>query len=393
MLDAEHGTPEGKSAGDDNSYYLGRMGGHDVVIACLPAGSLGSASAATVAAQMQCTFTRVRVGLLIGIGSGAPSEADDIRLGDVVVSMPSGDTGGVIPYRCKSISPAVPATAAIGGGSGSSSSSTVEFVRSRCLNKPPMMLLTALSSLQAEHRLTDSKINALLAQAAQQYPKLRTQLMSPSHGSGAADRLYQAQYQHAGLRGSACDGCCDKSMLVPWRAEDGRRPVSDCGPAVHYGVVATGEQELECGIARDEAKQALSGVLCFEREAAGLMDNFPCLVVRGICDYADTHKSSRWQSYAAGTAAAFAKELLEMLPPREVQLAPTLVEAMQVGEFLPDPEIQKYLLLIVLLLVHMSVKKVENVVKGIKEADEAERSGKRCNVSSITYLVEYLLTK
>jgi hypothetical protein len=33
-------------------------------------------------------------------------------------------------------------------------------------------------------------------------------------------------------------------------------------------------------------------VLCFDMEAAGLMDSFPCLVVRGICDYADSQKQA-----------------------------------------------------------------------------------------------------
>jgi nucleoside phosphorylase len=45
-------------------------------------------------------------------------------------------------------------------------------------------------------------------------------------------------------------------------------------------------------------------------EAAGLMNSFPCLVIRGICDYADSHKDDLWQRYAAATAAAYAKELL-----------------------------------------------------------------------------------
>ncbi|KAL3444390.1 hypothetical protein BJX65DRAFT_310973 [Aspergillus insuetus] len=45
-------------------------------------------------------------------------------------------------------------------------------------------------------------------------------------------------------------------------------------------------------------------------EAAGLMNTYPCLVIRGICDYADSHKNKAWQGYAAATAAAFAKELL-----------------------------------------------------------------------------------
>ena len=53
-------------------------------------------------------------------------------------------------------------------------------------------------------------------------------------------------------------------------------------------------------------------------EAAGLMDSFPCLVIRGICDYADSHKNKRWQPYAAATAAAFAKELLGVINKQEV---------------------------------------------------------------------------
>jgi nucleoside phosphorylase len=53
-------------------------------------------------------------------------------------------------------------------------------------------------------------------------------------------------------------------------------------------------------------------------EAAGLMDDFPCLVIRGICDYADSHKKKRWQPYAAATAAAYAKELLNVISATQV---------------------------------------------------------------------------
>jgi nucleoside phosphorylase len=104
-----------------------------------------------------------------------------------------------------------------------------------------------------------------------------------------------------------------------------RRPGrSFAGSALHFGVIASGEQEIACGITRNQAKAELD-VLCFEREAAGLMDYFPCLVVRGISDYADTHKSPSWRGYAAGTAAAFAKELLHIMPPRSVEQSPTIL--------------------------------------------------------------------
>jgi nucleoside phosphorylase len=69
---------------------------------------------------------------------------------------------------------------------------------------------------------------------------------------------------------------------------------------------------------RDLVSAELGNVLCFEMEAAGLMNNFPCLVVRGICDYADSHKNKRWQAHASVTAAAYAKELLLVIPAVEV---------------------------------------------------------------------------
>ena len=60
-------------------------------------------------------------------------------------------------------------------------------------------------------------------------------------------------------------------------------------------------------------------VLCFEMEAAGLMNHFPCLVIRGICDYSDSHKNKEWQGYTAMTAAAYAKDLLHRITPNKVE--------------------------------------------------------------------------
>jgi nucleoside phosphorylase len=77
---------------------------------------------------------------------------------------------------------------------------------------------------------------------------------------------------------------------------------------------------IKDGIKRDQLRKDL-GVLCVEMEAAGLMDEFSCLVIRGICDYADSHKNERWQPYAAATAATYAKELLSIIPAQEVAAA------------------------------------------------------------------------
>lgn len=102
MLDKEH-SPLSQHAQDNNTYTLGQIGEHFVVIACLPAGQTGNNSAATVAAQMRYSFRGIRFGLMVGIGGGVPSEQHDIRLGDVVVSNPGKHDGGVIKltYRIR----------------------------------------------------------------------------------------------------------------------------------------------------------------------------------------------------------------------------------------------------------------------------------------------------
>src|SRR5215471_3106469 len=87
LLDERH-SALGQHAADVNSYTLGRMGQHNVVIAGLPAGQTGNNSAAIVAARMRSSFAGIRFGLMVGIGGGVPSKEHDIRLGDVVVSKP-----------------------------------------------------------------------------------------------------------------------------------------------------------------------------------------------------------------------------------------------------------------------------------------------------------------
>jgi len=85
--------PEYASQKDNNSYTLGMMGQHNVVIAVLPEGEYGTATAASVARDMVHTFPSVRVGLMVGIGGGAPTEDNEICLGDVVVSLSYGRNG------------------------------------------------------------------------------------------------------------------------------------------------------------------------------------------------------------------------------------------------------------------------------------------------------------
>jgi hypothetical protein len=91
MLDAEY-----EGSDDTTSYTFGRVGCHNVVVVCLPAGQVGTSAAATAVAEMRAKFPFLRVGLLVGVGGGVPSTEADIRLSDVVISHPQRNHGGVI---------------------------------------------------------------------------------------------------------------------------------------------------------------------------------------------------------------------------------------------------------------------------------------------------------
>lgn len=284
------------------TYKLGRIGVHNVVLACLPYGVTGVTSAARVATEMLSSFEGLRFGLMVGIGGGVPSQEHDIRLGDVVVSKPSGMYGGVIQYDF---------------------GKTVQegrFTRNGSLKRPPDVLLTAISSLEAEHMVEDPKLSRYLDEMMAKHPKMQSKFTRPGIQE---DQLYEGTYDHQGDKATCAD--CDSSRSVRRDKRDSDAPV------IHYGLIASGNQVMRHGGTRDRLRTELD-VLCFEMEAAGLMDRFPCLVIRGICNYADSHKNKRWQPYAAATAAACAKELLSVIPRKQVTVALPVTEVTGVSK-------------------------------------------------------------
>ncbi|KAH7115551.1 hypothetical protein EDB81DRAFT_919247, partial [Dactylonectria macrodidyma] len=127
------------------------------------------------------------------------------------------------------------------------------------------------------------------------------------------DRLFKAEVPH-NSRGCAAFCANEPSNLVP-RHE---RTEHEDNPAIHYGLIASANQLMKDAFVRDRLVTE-KDVLCFEMEAAGLMNHFPCLVIRGICDYSDSHKNKEWQGYAAMAAAAYAKDLLCRIAPNRVE--------------------------------------------------------------------------
>jgi nucleoside phosphorylase len=102
FLDEQHDCPEILSAHastqDHNVYTTGSIGGHKMVIATLPLGKYGVSQATSVIGDMVRSFPSLRCCLMVGIGGGAPSSQNDIRLGDVVVSAPVQRSGGILQY-------------------------------------------------------------------------------------------------------------------------------------------------------------------------------------------------------------------------------------------------------------------------------------------------------
>ncbi|KAF1933690.1 uncharacterized protein M421DRAFT_97764 [Didymella exigua CBS 183.55] len=279
MLDTEHETLP-QSVSDTNNYTLGSIGPFNIVIVCLPSGEIGSHPASAVAARMLANFPALKMGLMVGIGGGVPSKDQDIRLGDIVVSVPTNGFGGVVQHDM------------------GKNTKDKGWIRTGSLNGPPLVLRTTISKLISLHQIRGHEIETYLSEMIKRYPDLSPRFCRPKDDT---DILYQPEP-------------ADPHAFQSW--EEILRPRRHPREAVriHHGLIASGNQVIKSGRLRDEISARLGGVLCFEMEAAGLMNELPCVVIRGICDYADAHKNKEWQEYAAAVAAAYAKELIFALP-------------------------------------------------------------------------------
>ncbi|KEQ90091.1 purine and uridine phosphorylase [Aureobasidium pullulans EXF-150] len=274
---------------DPTIYTLGRVGPHNVVIACLPAGNTGTSAATAVAGRMRHKFRSLQFGFMVGIGGGVPSARDDIRLGDVVVSRPDLEHGGVVQYDF--------GKAEQGG----------RFHRTGHLNQSPTLLLNVINGVQRDYELGQQTYSIHM----QRYLEDEN-LEEFTRPTTEPDLLFKATYPHIdSLNCSDCD--TSQTIFRPLRN------TKIASTRIHYGTIASGNQVIKDAATRDRIVRDLGGrILCFEMEAAGLMNDFPCLVVRGVSDYCDSHKCDRWQRYAAASAAAYTRELLLLMPSDEV---------------------------------------------------------------------------
>ena len=258
---------------DSNSYAFGRIFSCKLVAACLP-GIYGTNPAAQVITDLKRSFP-LEFCLLVGIAGGIPSSKNDIRLGDVVVSRPSGNHSGLIKYDFEKV---------MQGGTSYPLGS---------LNHPPQTLLSAIRILESDPLCREplalyiKKIGCI--QPAYQHP------------GADLDVLYASNHIHV-------ESCLDCSFPK-------RNPRDSTQPRIHYGLIASGDKLIKDAKVRDDIGSKYNA-LCFEMEGAGIANVLPSLVIRGISDYSDSQKNDAWQEYACATAAAFAKLILGKIRPR-----------------------------------------------------------------------------
>ncbi|OJJ74829.1 hypothetical protein ASPBRDRAFT_463731 [Aspergillus brasiliensis CBS 101740] len=265
-------------------YSFGRIGEHKVVIA-QPV-HMGLVKAAQCAATVRQQFPHVRFALMVGIGAGIPRpNRCDVRLGDIAVGIPRGNHPGVVQYDLGIYE-------------------EDRFVPQGCLNKPPSILISADRSLEEDEIMDRSPLREIL-QDITKTPGFERPI--------GEDILYDDDFHHFNA-GSDCTECekSDRKKIVL------RSPRSCDHPIVHRGLILSGNGVIKTPQDRNRLRRGHDDTICFEMEGAGIADVIPCLVVRGICDYADTHKQDGWHHYAAAVAAAYCKSILLKIDALEV---------------------------------------------------------------------------
>ncbi|KAK6206204.1 hypothetical protein QIS74_13623 [Colletotrichum tabaci] len=295
FLDEQHPAPKAVQRNDCNIYTLGTIGKHNVVIAVMPKREYGIAAAATVANNLVHSFPNVRIGLMVGVGGGAPSQQNDIRLGDIVVGSRDAGKGGVVQYDYGKMM------------------QNQGFVETGSLNQPPPALLNAVAGLETEYMMQGPELDSKVQKALIPWKRLQK---THSRPDASTDRLYKSDFIHPLNSDATCSQACDANTANVVSRD--KRSEDEDNPAIHYGLIASANRVMKNAEIRDQLS-AEKGVLCFEMEAAGLMNHFPCLVIRGICDYSDSHKNKAWQGFAAMVAAAYAKDLLLQIPLNSVE--------------------------------------------------------------------------
>ncbi|KAL6794164.1 ankyrin repeat-containing domain protein [Trichoderma sp. SZMC 28012] len=306
----QDGKQYGRTSGDTNIYRNGRIGIHNVVLMLLP--NMGKAAVAGSAASLRTSYSNLRIAFLVGVCGGVPIVgAHEALLGDVAIgeAIIQYDFGRQYPGEF------IPKETAVATQS-----------------LPNKDIRTLLAYFKSDTGKADLRQNTARHLRALQGVAVQKEYQYNYRYPGfAEDKLFVATYRHKHRGGPSGDPCCetesycdnaaqsscselgcDEKMLVQRHRLERKRDLpweeAQC-PDIFIGRVASADTVMKSGDHRDQiAKQY--DIIAFEMEGAGLWDECPCIVIKGICDYADSHKNKIWQPFAAATAAAAVKAML-----------------------------------------------------------------------------------
>ncbi|KAF7136838.1 hypothetical protein CNMCM5793_006408 [Aspergillus hiratsukae] len=308
--EADAGT-NGRAYKDTNSYTKGRIGPHEVVLAHIP--GMGKANASNAASNLRLSFTGLQLVLLVGICGGVPHGPDgtDIMLGDVIIGK------NVIQYDFERQFP--------DGSERKKSTDGNLATQGRPSIRSFITKLESCKISKTLEEMTATELQSLLRKPGFEQSK---------YPGSSEDRLFLPDYVHKHRNSPTCECSVDGKICALAKqssCEELRcnlsclEPRKTCQeqPSIYFGSIASGDKVIKSGQHRDQIAKR-EGVIAFEMEAAGVWEYLPCLVVKGVCDYADSHKNKKWQPYAAAAASACARSVLQHWDvtntPRESQM-------------------------------------------------------------------------
>ena len=292
-------------------------------------------NAAVAVARLRASYSNIKLCLLVGICGGVPlaGSSNEILLGDVIIS----ETVVQYDYGRR-----YPDTFATKTHIGEGLSRTSTDVRG---------LLTFLRSEEGLGRLQQRTWYFL--HTLQQHA-VQTRRNRYNYPGAIFDKLFEPDYRHRHHGSCVCicsqwkqlsDSVCQEAASVPCsetqcgnvnlvrRERLERRLALEMqndvtaiqSPLIFVGRIASGDTVMKSGKDRDRIAKE-QNVIAFEMEGAGFWEELPCLVVKGVCDYADSHKDKSWQPFAAATAAATMRALLERYIRTDTQLSHSSLE-------------------------------------------------------------------
>ncbi len=314
----EDGEQYRRAQGDTNTYTTGRIGNYDVVLALLP--NMGKAAAAGAAASFRSSYSRLRLAFLVGICGGVPGTgANEALLGDVIISKTviQFDFGRQFPSKF-----------------------VTKDTLDDNLGRPNKDIRSLIASFETElgrerlQKKAGEYLKDLQASAARRRRRYNYQYLGV-----AEDKLFAPDYRHKHRAPQSCIVCegesdsyceeaarascvelnCDEGQLVPreiLEVKQSLKPDEMQCPEIFIGRMASGDTVMKSGEHRDKLAKQLNAI-AFEMEGAGAWDEVPCIIIKGICDYADSHKNKKWQAFAAATAASVMKAVLGRYTPTD----------------------------------------------------------------------------